>query len=145
MSASSFHETLAREETIAPPSDRKFGVTMAAVFAVLAAISLYHAGHFTMKNLVLATIALAFLLPALFAPARLHRLNLLWLKFGLLLHCVTNPVIMLLLYLVAIVPMGLIFRLLGKDPLKRAWDREAATYWTPREPGPAPESIRQQF
>jgi hypothetical protein len=42
--------------------------------------------------------------------------------------------------------MGLAMRLLGKDPLKLRLDKDSGTYWVDRiPPGPAPETLKDQF
>ena len=46
---------------------------------------------------------------------------------------VFSHVIMGVTYYLVITPIGLILRLLGKDPMQRRFDREARTYWTPHE------------
>jgi len=62
------------------------------------------------------------------------------------MYHVVNPVIMALLFFVAVLPIGLIMRLFGKDFLKLAWDRSSPTYWLSRsDPRPPSESMRQQF
>ena len=72
--------------------------------------------------------------------------NRLWLKLGLLMYRVVNPVIMAILFFAAILPIGLAMRLFGKDFLKLKRDRSLATYWLPRtDPRPQSESMRQQF
>ena len=82
----------------------------------------------------------------LIAPRLLRPLNLIWFKFGLLLHKIVNPIIMGLLFVFTIIPMALVFRLIGKDPLDRKFDPDSDTYWIRREPsGPAPESMKNQF
>ena len=87
-----------------------------------------------------------FLLLALAAPAFLGPLNRLWTKFGLLLHRIVNPVVLGLMFYIAVVPVALIMRLLGKDPLQRRFDPQADSYWQPRNPpGPAPKSMVDQF
>jgi hypothetical protein len=40
---------------------------------------------------------------------------------------------------------GWLLRLLGRDPLDRAFDREQATYWTPRKPIAGPEHFSRQY
>jgi hypothetical protein len=53
---------------------------------------------------------------------------------------------MALLFFVAILPIGLVMRLFGKDFLRLARDRSSPTYWLPRsDPRPPSESMRQQF
>jgi multisubunit Na+/H+ antiporter MnhG subunit len=36
-------------------------------------------------------------------------------------------------FFLVITPVGLIFRLMGRDALHRKLDRQAATYWIPKE------------
>ena len=73
-------------------------------------------------------------------------LNRLWLKFGLLLYKVMNPLILGLLFFVTIMPIGLVMRAFGKDFLRLRLDRNAKSYWIDRTPpGPPPQSMRNQF
>ena len=91
-------------------------------------------------------LAAAFLLVALVYPRLLGPLNRLWLKFGLLLYKVMNPLILGLLFFVTIMPIGLVMRAFGKDFLRLRLDRTAKSYWIDRTPpGPPPQSMRNQF
>ena len=65
---------------------------------------------------------------------------------GSLLHRGTSPLVVAVVFFVAVVPTGLIMRACGKDPLRRRRAPGAPTYWISRvPPGPAPESMTQQF
>jgi hypothetical protein len=45
-----------------------------------------------------------------------------------------------------VLPTGLIMRTLGKDPLRIKWQPDNNSYWIERHfPGPAPESMKDQF
>lgn len=91
-------------------------------------------------------IAVAILAVTLIAPRRLGPLNRLWTKFGLRLNRLANPIIMGLIFFLTVTPTALIFRLLGKDPLKLKFDPSADSYWIHRNPpGPSPESMSEQF
>ena len=93
-----------------------------------------------------ASAAAAICLAALVRPVFLAPANRAWMKFGLLLHRIVNPLVMGLIFYLTVTPTGLIFRALGKDPLRLRLDPEAKTYWIDREPpGPAPETMSQQF
>jgi predicted membrane metal-binding protein len=128
---------------VARSSDRAFGLVFAAVFA---AIGLWPLVHTELPRLWALTIAAAFTVIATLAPRLLAPLNLVWYRFGLVLHAVVNPVVMLLLYCTAIVPIGLIMRLRGKDLLRLKLDKSAPTYWIAREtPAPAPKSMSKQY
>ena len=137
------HETLTREEVVKGSSDRSFGITFAVVALIVAGVSSWRGGPVWPYALVAAGIfgGLALAVPAVLGP-----LNKLWLKFGLLLHHVINPLVMGLLFFGVITPMALIVRLLGKDLLRLRFDAQAKSYWIPREPpGPAPDTMRHQF
>lgn len=141
--APSTHEVFSREEEVVAGSDRSFGLVMAGAFAVLAALNAWHAGRVWPWTAGLAAI---FLIAALLRPALLNPLNRIWLKFGLLLHKIVNPVIMALLFYGTVLPTGLIARAMGKDLLRLKREPDAASYWIVRAPpGPAPETMKDQF
>ena len=47
---------------------------------------------------------------------------------------VLSVVVMAVFYFGVLTPIGLVCRLLGRDPLHRRWDADASTYWTPHRP-----------
>ena len=113
------------------------------VALIVAGVSFWRGGTWWPYALVVAAAFGGF---ALAAPGVLAPLNKLWLKFGLLLHHIINPLVMGLLFFGVITPMALIVRLLGKDLLRLRFDAQAKSYWIPREPpGPAPDTMRHQF
>ena len=135
----SFHESYAAGE-VKPPSDRSTGLVFAGVALIVA---LLWRNNLTV---VLAALVCAGVLAALSfaAPALLRPLNLVWFKFGLLLHRIVNPVVMFALFAIVFVPAGALMRL-WHDPLRRR-RAKAASYWidrTARE-GP-PGSMTNQF
>lgn len=137
------HERLSRGEGLTPGSERSFGLVMAAAFALIALINLWYAGVWWPW---LGWVALLFLICALAYPPILKPLNWVWFRFGLLLHAVINPLIMALIYFVAVVPTGLIMRARGKDLLRLKREPESGSYWIVRRPpGPAPETLKDQF
>ncbi len=138
----STHESFTREEASAPGSDRTFGLVMAGALALLGLLNAWHAGH--RWPWMLATAAL-FLGAALLAPSALNPLNRLWMKLGLVLHKIVNPIVMGLLFYGTIYPTGLVMRLRGKDLLRLKREPGADSYWIARVPGPAPETMRDQF
>ena len=130
-------------EVVVGPSDRNFGFTMAAVFALIGGYGLYagssHAPFWLGAAVVFAGLTL-------WRPQTLNPANRAWLKLGLLMYRVVNPVIMALLFFGTILPIGLAMRLFGKDFLNLARDRSSPTYWLPRsDPRPPSQSMRQQF
>ena len=115
---------------------------MAAALAVVSLLNVWHSGRLWPWTSALSAV---FALFAIARPAMLHPLNRAWMKLGLLLHKIVNPVVMGLIFFGAILPTGLVMRLRGKDPLRLNRDAGAESYWISRTPGPAPESMRDQF
>lgn len=137
----SFHESFDREEEIAGSSDRSFGLVFAGFCGIVSAIKWWF-GIAGFQWWLLA--AVAFLAFAFIYPRALGPLNKLWMKFGLVLYRIINPVILALMFFVCIMPIGLLMRACGKDPLRKR--AHGDTFWVARSPpGPAPESMKHQF
>lgn len=94
----------------------------------------------------LVVIATLLAIAAQFRPAVLSSLNQAWFRFGLVLHRLTNPLVMAALFYGIITPIAVIFRLLGRNPLDLGYDRHAPTYWIahPAAEG-RPSDMRKQF
>jgi hypothetical protein len=143
MATQSSHESFSRDEKIVAGSDRSFGFVMAGAFAVVSLLNACHAGRIWPWTTALAAI---FLIAAVLRPAVLNPLNRIWLKFGLLLHKIVNPVIMALLFYGTVLPTGLVLRAMGKDLLRLKREPDAASYWIVRTPaGPAPDTMKDQL
>jgi len=143
MATSQLHEDFSREEHVKGGTDRGFGLVFAGFFTLLAGLSWWRghtAWHYTLP------IAAVFLVIALTVPKILGPLNRLWLKIGLLMFKVVNPIVMGLLFFVTITPIGLVMRATGKDFLRLRLDKNAKSYWIERTPpGPPPQSMKNQF
>lgn len=137
------HEDLSRKDDLKVGSERSFGLVFAGAFLILGLFPLVRSQGVHAWALGLSALFLAL---SLIAPAVLRPLNVVWFRVGLLLHHVTSPIILGLLFYGTILPIALVYRLLGRDPLLLKFDRDLPTYWSERNPpGPAPESMRQQF
>lgn len=137
------HEDLSRKNDVKMGSERGFGLVFAVVFAIIGLVPLIDDEPVRMWAL---GVAVAFLAITLIFPRALRPLNIAWFKFGLLLYKITNPIVMAVMYYIALVPVGLLMKVFGKDPLHRRFDPDAKSYWIDREPpGPEPESMKRQF
>ena len=137
------HESFSPVTDVKVGSERAFGLVFAAVFVIVGLLPLLGDGgvRFWALGVALAFAVIAFAMPRLLRP-----LNLVWFRFGLLLHAVVSPLVLGLLFFVTVTPTGLIMRMLGKDLLNLRRDETAESYWIVREPrGPAPESMKNQF
>jgi hypothetical protein len=136
------HENLDRDD-VKVASERSFGLVFAGVFAVIALWPFLWGGDIRYWALAIAVL---FLGAALVRPQVLRPLNVLWFKFGLLLHHVVNPLVMGLIFFVGIVPTALFMRARGKAPLRLDSAKASGTTWVERvPPGPAPDTMRHLF
>ncbi|MEZ4299843.1 MAG: SxtJ family membrane protein [Polyangiaceae bacterium] len=72
-------------------------------------------------------------------------LYIVWMFFGLTMGLVTSPVIMFLLFLLLIVPVGIIFKLTGRDLMRRKLDDKADSYWEEYPKAEDPSRYVKQF
>ena len=56
-----------------------------------------------------------------------------------------SHVILALVYYLALLPVGLIMRMVGYDPLHRKFDRQAESYWIPKRDAPDVSRYFRQF
>lgn len=128
---------------IEPGSDRSFGVVFAFVFAFIGGWPLL--GGEPLRQWAIGLAAL-FLFIAFIRPKTLHPLNVIWFRFGILLGRVVAPIVMAILYFVAVTPTAFVMRALGHDLLNLKTSKGAASYWVVRDP-PDPErnSMKNQF
>lgn len=124
-------------------SERSFGVVFAIVFVIIGTAPLIRGGELRLWSLLAAGI---FLVPGLLAPRVLRPLNILWFRFGLLLGRIIAPIVISLLFFIAVTPTALVMRLLRKDLLSLKIDRKAKSYWIDRSKTDNPMgSMKNQF
>ncbi len=110
---------------------RKFGVTMAIAFAVLASFLLWRDKAVWPYLYGLAGF---FLIAGLALPRMLAPIEWLWMKFARVMGIIMTHVILAVAYYVVIVPFGIVMKIVGRDPLHRKFDKNAASYWIPVDP-----------
>jgi hypothetical protein len=124
-------------------SNRSFGLLIGGVLLLVA-------GHHYWKErpdfFVWLIVAVVFVAVALLMPRILAPLLRLWLKLGHLMNIVVSPIILALMYVLAIVVTGVLIRLFGKDLLSLKLKPAEASYWIKRNPpGPELKSLADQF
>ena len=80
----------------------------------------------------------------LMAPRSLRPVYLGWMRFGLLLSKVTTPLVLGIVFLLLIVPAGLIMRWVARDPMARSLDSRAGSYRV-QSRRPARENMEKPF
>ncbi len=122
------------------PSDkttlRKFGWTVGAAFLVLCFLLAVPLPHFLGKGgfyPVLLGIGGVLVVLGTLLPLVLKPIYFAWMSLALVLGAVMTRVILTLFFFVVLTPVGLFFRLIGRDPLHRRFDPKATTYWITKE------------
>jgi hypothetical protein len=134
------HEDFRRTHRVRVASDRSFGLVMAAALAVVAAITWWRSG--TPRWWAVAA-SLTFALVAGIRPAALGPLARIWIRLGLVLHRLTTPVILGVMYFLILTPVARLARFFGHVWLPLERDAGAKTYWHDRVPRPS--SMRNQY
>ncbi|ASY72301.1 hypothetical protein N181_08270 [Sinorhizobium fredii USDA 205] len=139
------HESFS-EHALEGPSNRSFGYTVGGILLAFVLLRWLISGELTAITIGLAIIGGVLVLLAFALPDWLALPNRLWTKLGLLLFMIVNPLVMLLIYATAFIPIGLVLRLRGYDPLAASFDKSVDTYWNKRSPHePDPATMRNQF
>ena len=68
-----------------------------------------------------------------------------WMRAAEPIGLTLSMVMLVLAFYLVFTPVAVIMRLVGKDPLSRAFDRQAATYWVEHNPASEPERYFKQF
>lgn len=140
------HEALTAHSEIKGSSDRGFGLTVGGILAAIGLIRGTFGSGFDILTVALVGIGSILVGVALVAAGALAPLNRAWTKLGLVLFKVVNPVVLFLIFVLTVVPTGLIMRWLGRDLLRLRRDPAVPSYWIERQPpGPDPEGLRNQF
>lgn len=81
---------------------------------------------------------------ALIAPASLRPVYHYWMRLALGLSRITTPVILGVVFFLVILPVGLLMRLMGHDPLARRFDATTTSYRVPSHKAP-PEQMEKPY
>ncbi|MEJ2239039.1 MAG: SxtJ family membrane protein [Gemmatimonadales bacterium] len=124
---------------LTPAQGRRFGLTLGIAFLALAALLLWRDRETT--ALVAGIIGAGLLLGGLIVPTRLGPIERGWMAFAHAISKVTTPIFMAIVYYVAIVPMGVLMRMLRHNPI----DRNATddSFWVVHESKGADQMNRQ--
>lgn len=109
---------------------RRFALTLAAAFAVLATISWWRGREWV--PVALGALAAVLGAAAIVAPSRLGSIERGWMALARALSKVTTPIFMGIVYFVVLTPVGFFRRAFGSNPLVHKPDDDS--YWIARPP-----------
>jgi len=129
------------------PTDRKLREFAAIAAIVLAALAgwqmaardgLFLAAGYVAAAAIVGLIGLA-------RPRWLAPLFSLWMIIAFPLAWLVSLLVLAAIFYGLITPLGLLFRLLGRDPLDRAWRGGHDSYWKEKPAPQSPERYLRQF
>ena len=121
---------------------RSFGLLVGGVFGVIGMLPLVfrrEPPRLWALGLMAALVGLG-----LVAPALLRQPYRGWMVLGHALGWINTRILLSLVFYLVVTPMGFVMRLLGKDPMRRRFDANAASYRIGRETRPGAH-MRRQF
>ena len=84
------------------------------------------------------------LVVAIIMPIALFPLHWLWMKIGAVLGWINTRILLTIIFYLIFMPVGLIMRLFGNDPMRRRLDPDAESYRILSKPIP-PEKLERPF
>ena len=113
---------------------RRFGLTVGGVFLALGVLSRWR-GHDT-APLVLWSIGVLLVVPAVVAPRVLGPVQRVWMRAAVVMGEVNSRIILTVMFYGVFAPLGFVMRRL-RDPLDRSWRDGRESTWIRRPPQPA--------
>lgn len=112
---------------------RNFGFVVGGVFAAIAVVATWwHGGEWTGWVAGIGAVGATLMVLGLAAPIALRPVYRVWMGLAIALGFVMTRVLLTLVFVLLMLPIGLVLRLIGKDLLSRRIDREADSYWIQR-------------
>ena len=137
------HERLAADGVAPLPSDRSVGLVFTAALMVVGLVPLLRGGSVRPWAIAAAGVVLVI---ALARPRWLRPLNRAWMAFGHVANAIVSSVLMALIFYGVVTPLAWVLRRTGHDLLRLKFEPRAKTYWLERRPpGPAPDTMKNQF
>ena len=127
---------------------RSFGLVVGGVFTALWFLFWGPLPYFLERGgnyPVLAGIGIVLMVLGATIPRVLKPVYLGWMGVAVVIGSVVTPVILTIFFFLVLTPVGLLFRLLGRDALTRKIDRGASTYWLKKEYPIADRSRYENF
>jgi len=113
---------------LTPAEGRKFGLTVGIAFGVLGVISWWRGHHIPVY--IFGALSAALILAALVIPGQLGPVNRAWMGLAEMISKVTTPIFMGVVFFVVLLPVGILMRLFGRNPIKHA--AVNGSYWASR-------------
>ena len=105
-----------------------------ACFAVIGGLVYYHSGSLTAAAILWA-VGLVLSVAGLIWPTLMRLIFVSWMTLAYPIGWAVGHLMLAIIFYLVLTPIGLIMRLLGRDPAERQFNRSAPTYWVAHNPG----------
>jgi hypothetical protein len=112
---------------------RKFALTVGPIFLLIAAWCVWK--HHLTTTVVLACVGLALVIAGGVLPQSLRGVYQVWMGFSFAVGWVVSRVIITIMFYLAVTPVGLLARAVGKDFLDINMRRRHDSYWVKKDSG----------
>jgi len=109
---------------------RKFGLTVGGVLIVISALLFYFEKSSTIYFAIIGGLLFVF---GMAIPFILKPLNKIWMGLAIVLGFFMSRLILTVLFYIALTPISLIAKLVGKQFMILKYDKSAKTYWEKRK------------
>jgi len=123
---------MANKDVVERAELRKFGYVMAGFFGLVVGALL--PWWWSLKWAYWPwLVAALFLVLAILWPSALGGVHRVWMRLARVLEWINTRIVLGVVFFLVFTPLGFVMRMLGRDTLKKAWDRRAVTYRTDRQ------------
>ena len=124
------------------PTNFNFGIFFTFIFATIAAYFYFITNMLWTYVFIIISSILFFV--TIFKAEILLPFNKLWMKFGLLIGMIVNPIVIGVIFFVLITPYALVMRIYGRDELSLRLKKNN-THWKTRLQIMPQTNFKQQF
>ena len=108
---------------------RQFGLMLGAIIVVVLGFLLpWIWGWENLPNLLWIATGAGVIAWALIAPESMRGLYNGWMRVAMVIGNIINSIILAIVFFIVITPMGIVMRILGKDPMCRKLDSNVVSY-----------------
>tara|TARA_Y200000002_G_scaffold207165_1_gene170943 strand:- start:266 stop:664 length:399 start_codon:yes stop_codon:yes gene_type:complete len=124
------------------PSNKSFGALFSAVFLIVAIY--FYINKNNSFSLIFGNFSIIFTIITLTKPDILSLFNKMWMRFGLFLGKIINPIVMGFIFFFIFTPVSFLMRLFGRDELSLQFKKKSS-YWINRTEYNQSNSYNHQF
>lgn len=111
------------------------GIWFPAFFALIGGLICWNLGYLPTAVLVVWVVAGVVSVAGLINPSWIKPVFVLWMAAAFPIGWTVSHLLLGAIFYLVMTPVGMLMRLLGRDPMERRLDRSAKTYWVEHNPG----------